>query len=38
MTALRDFADHDHQMILVVEDMARGRMGSEAWTRETGPG
>lgn len=32
------YSDHDHQMILVVDDMARGRAVSEAWTRETGPG
>lgn len=30
------YSDHDHQMILVVDDMARGRAVSEAWTRETG--
>jgi len=32
------YSDHDHQMILVVDDLARGRAVSEAWTRETGPG
>lgn len=32
------YSDHDHQMILVVDDMARGRAVSEAWTRESGPG
>lgn len=32
------YSDHDHQMILVVDDMVRGRAVSEAWTRETGPG
>ncbi|HWQ86076.1 hypothetical protein [Brevundimonas sp.] len=32
------YSDHDHQMILVVDDIARGRAVSEAWTRETGPG
>ena len=32
------YSDHDHQMILVVDDMARGRAVSEAWTREAGPG
>lgn len=32
------YSDHDHQMILVVDDMALGRAVSEAWTRETGPG
>ncbi|MEJ6790721.1 hypothetical protein BrevBR_14345 [Brevundimonas sp. BR2-1] len=30
------YSDHDHQMILVVDDMARGRAVSEAWKRETG--
>ena len=28
------YSDHDHQLILVVDDMARGRAVSEAWTRE----
>ena len=32
------YSDHDHQMILVVDDMARGRAVFEAWTRESGPG
>ncbi|WP_292066726.1 hypothetical protein [Brevundimonas sp. UBA7664] len=32
------YSDHDHQMILVVDDMERGRAVSEAWTREAGPG
>lgn len=27
------YSDHDHQLILVVDDMAKGRMVSEAWTR-----
>jgi len=31
------YSDHDHQMILVVDDVARGREVSEAWTREAGP-
>ena len=26
--------DHDHQLILVVDDLARGRTVSEAWARE----
>lgn len=30
------YSDHDHQLILVVDDMARGREVSEAWTRERG--
>ena len=28
------YSDHDHQLILVVDDVARGRAISEAWTRE----
>lgn len=28
------YSDHDHHLILVVDDVARGRMVSEAWTRE----
>ena len=28
------YSDHDHQLILVVDDIARGRAVSEAWTRE----
>jgi hypothetical protein len=28
------YSDHDHQLILVVDDMAKGRAFSEAWTRE----
>jgi prepilin-type processing-associated H-X9-DG protein len=28
------YSDHDHQMILVVDDMEKGRAVSEAWTRE----
>jgi len=28
------YSDHDHQMILVVDDMEKGRVVSEAWTRE----
>ncbi len=29
------YSDHNHQMILVVDDLARGRAVSEAWTRES---
>jgi hypothetical protein len=28
------YSDHDHQLILVVDDLARGRAVSEAWWRE----
>jgi hypothetical protein len=28
------YSDHDHQLILVVDDLARGREVSAAWTRE----
>ena len=28
------YSDHNHQMILVVDDFARGREISEAWARE----
>lgn len=28
------YSDHDHQLILVVDDLERGRMVSEAWSRE----
>ncbi len=28
------YSDHNHQLILVVDDVARGRAVSEAWTRE----
>jgi len=28
------YSDHNHQLILVVDDLARGREVSEAWTRE----
>jgi hypothetical protein len=31
------YSDHDHQLILVVDDIARGRAVSEAWTREQAP-
>jgi hypothetical protein len=28
------YSDHDHQLILVVDNLARGREVSEAWSRE----
>ena len=28
------YSDHDHQLILVVDDVARGRAVSESWTGE----
>ena len=28
------YSDHDHQLILVVDDLARGRAVSESWSRE----
>ena len=28
------YSDHDHQLILVVDDLARGREISDAWSRE----
>ena len=28
------YSDHDHQLILVVDDLARGRKVSAAWARE----
>jgi hypothetical protein len=28
------YSDHDHQLILVVDDLARGRQVSAAWTRD----
>ena len=28
------YSDHDHQLILVVDDMEKGRAVSEAWARE----
>jgi hypothetical protein len=28
------YSDHDHQLILVVDDLERGRAVSDAWTRE----
>jgi hypothetical protein len=30
------YSDHDHQLILVVDDVAAGRAVSEAWGRERG--
>lgn len=29
------YSDHDHQLILVVDDLAKGRQVSEAWSRES---
>jgi len=29
------YSDHNHQLILVVDDIARGREVSEAWSRES---
>ena len=28
------YSDHDHQLILVVDDLEKGRAVSDAWTRE----
>ena len=28
------YSDHDHQMILVVDDFAKGKVVSDAWSRE----
>jgi hypothetical protein len=28
------YSDHNHQLILVVDDLARGLAVSKAWTRE----
>jgi hypothetical protein len=30
------YSDHDHRLILVVDDLERGRTVSEAWSRERG--
>ena len=30
------YSDHDHQLILVVDDIERGRAVSEAWMRRSG--
>jgi hypothetical protein len=32
------YSDHDHQLILVVDNMEKGRVVSEAWTREQAKG
>ena len=29
------YSDHDHQLILVVDDVEKGRAVSEAWTRDS---
>ena len=29
------YSDHDHQLILVVDDVEKGRMVAEAWSRES---
>jgi hypothetical protein len=29
------YSDHDHQLILVVDDVAKGRAVSESWARES---
>lgn len=29
------YSDHDHQLILVVDDMVKGRAVSEAWARDS---
>ena len=31
------YSDHEHQLILVVDDLARGREVSEEWARESSP-
>jgi hypothetical protein len=31
------YSDHHNQLVLVVDDIARGRMVSEAWMREQAP-
>jgi hypothetical protein len=31
------YSDHDHQLILVVDDIAKGRAVSEAWICEEMP-
>ena len=28
-------SDHDHQLVLVVDDLVRGREVSETWSRES---
>jgi len=32
------YSDHDHNLILVVDDMERGRLVSEEWRRNSAPG
>ena len=32
------YSDHDHRLVLVVDDLAKARTVSEAWTRESGVG
>jgi hypothetical protein len=32
------YSDHEHQLILVVDDIAKGKAVSEAWTRGEGAG
>jgi hypothetical protein len=32
------YSDHDHRLILVVDDIVKGRAVSEAWTREQAEG
>ena len=32
------YSDHDHQLILVVDDLQKGRAVSEAWAAEVAPG
>lgn len=32
------YSDHDHQLILVVDDLVKGRAVSEAWMRRRKPG
>lgn len=31
------YSDHDHQLILVVDDLVTGRAVSEAWTKQQSP-
>lgn len=30
------YSDHDHQLIVVVDDVARGRAVAESWSRQSG--
>ena len=32
------YSDHEHQLVLVVDDFAKGRVVSEKWTREKNAG